>query len=37
MQSIFIDKKVTPTEAQLKIALGKTYDYWQMLANQALT
>jgi len=34
MKSIFTDKKITPTEAQLKTALGETYDHWQTLANQ---
>lgn len=37
MESIFTDKKITPTEAQLKIALGETYDYWQTLSNYTLS
>lgn len=37
MKSIFTDKKITPTEAQLKTALGETYDYWQMLSNYTLS
>lgn len=37
MKSIFTDKKVTPTEAQLKIALGETYDHWQTLANYTIS
>ena len=37
MKSIFTDKKITPTEAQLKTALGETYDHWQALANYTLS
>ncbi len=37
MKSIFTDKKITPTEAQLKTALGETYDHWQTLANYTLS
>jgi hypothetical protein len=31
MKSIFTDKKKTPTEADLKKALGSTFQYWQEL------
>ena len=37
MKIIFTDKKITPTEAQLKTALGETHDYWQTLANITLS
>lgn len=37
MQSIFTDKAITPTEAQLKTALGETYVHWQTLANYTLS
>ena len=37
MKSIFTDKEITPTEAQLKTALGETYDHWQTLANHTIS
>lgn len=37
MKSIFTDKAITPSEAQLKTALGETYDHWLMLANLTLS
>jgi hypothetical protein len=37
MKSIFTDKKITPTEAQLKTALGTNHDHWQTLANHTIS
>lgn len=33
MKSIFTDKKITPTQPDLKKALGATYDDWCILAD----
>jgi hypothetical protein len=33
MKSVFTYKSETPTEVQLKEALGKTYVYWQTFAE----
>lgn len=37
MKSIFTDKAITPSETQLKTALGETYDHWLTLANLTLS
>ncbi|MEY2629909.1 MAG: hypothetical protein RLZZ469_805 [Bacteroidota bacterium] len=37
MKSIFTDKEITPTEAQVKTALGETYDHWQTLSHHTLS
>jgi hypothetical protein len=40
MQSIFTDKEITPTEKDLRKALGSTFDLWQKLVdftNQSYT
>lgn len=33
MKSVFVEKDKTPTELDLKLAIGETFVYWQQLAE----
>jgi len=37
MKSVFTDKNFTPTDAELRRALGDTYSFWQDIEYYALT